>query len=392
MPTIADIHRMNAFSVVRAIHAAEVRTRRQLAADTGLSISTVATICTSLLSHGILRETGVDKPAIGRPTVQLALNPDHGVFLGVDLAETYVRVETLDAALDPVSSTSRDIDPHRTSPADVIAQINEAITAEHDRHAAEKLLGMGVAVPGQIDPTADSSFFAPTWGWSNIPLTEALSGIISAPFYLDNPLKSLVIAEIWSNPDMGAKDFAVINLGTGVGADYAIQGRIHRGVTNSAGEWGHTVLVADGRLCRCGSRGCVEAYIGAPGILQTLRERHPNSPIIHDDDQTASMNSLGQAAARNDAAALDVIARTARYFGMAIASMINFLNPSDIVITGWVADLIGKPLLSQAKPCIAAHALSVPLNAVSFQLQSTDNLVCLGSAAYAFERYLDTLD
>jgi predicted NBD/HSP70 family sugar kinase len=391
MRTVADLHQANAFSVIRAIHASGVRTRRELARDTGLSFTTVASICGNLIQQGVVKEAGLQRSPIGRPTATLLLNPDHGVFIGVDVAETYVLVETLDASLGPVTATRRDIDPHKAAPREVLARVREAVLAEHARHDERRLLGVGLSVPGQINQATGESVFAPYWGWRNIPVLDMLAPGVPAPLYLDNPLKALVVSQVWTHPERSQDDFAVINLGTGVGAAFAIEGRVHRGSTNTAGEWGHTVLIADGRACRCGSRGCLEAYIGAPGILQTLREAHPESELLHSDDQAATLDALSLAAARGDAAASDVLERTAHFFGTAVASMINFLNPSRIIVTGWVADKIGADLVQLASPHIKAHALAVPLMSTILETQPTGNSVCLGSAAQAFEGYLDSL-
>src|SRR5579859_2159126 len=92
-------------------------------------------------------------------------------------------------------------------------------------------------------------------------------------------------------------------LGTGVGAGIITGGTLYRGSSNSAGEWGHTTVQIEGRLCHCGSRGCIETYIGAPGIIQTLREIAPESPLLHDDD-TKTLRALHSAAERSDPVAL----------------------------------------------------------------------------------------
>ncbi|MDR1431202.1 MAG: ROK family protein [Propionibacteriaceae bacterium] len=393
MQTVADIHSFNTFAVARAIHAAGVCTRRELVEATGLSFSTVATICGKLIANQVLVEVGRAAPTVGRPTTKLALNPSHGVFLGVDIAETYVHVETLDLALDTVSHTRRETQPSVNSPEEVLLEVNAAIAEEQGRHPGHRLLGVGVAAPGQVDQAGGLSLFAPNWGWHDVPLIDMLAPSVSAPLYLDNPLKSLVLAEIWANPERCSQDFAVVNLGTGVGAAFAIEGKVHRGSTNSAGEWGHTVLFGDGRACRCGSRGCVEAYVGAPGIIQTLREADPGSHLLRGDDQTATINALrAAAAAKNDPTALEVIALTGHYLGMALASIVNFLNPSIIVVTGWVARQLGPVLIDQAQPDINSHSLAVPLGAVRIEQPGANgNAVCRGVAAQAFEGYLKSL-
>lgn len=392
MRSAAEIRRANAFDVIRSLHAVGVASRRQLAESTGLSFQTVATICSELLESGVLSEVSRARGLTGRPTTQLALNPRHGRLVGVDLAETYVHVETLTAALEPVTATELPIDYHRRSPRHVVDQVRAAILQEVSRSPEVPLLGVGISAPGQVDQEGGTSVFAPNWDWHNVPLLKMLTGVVDAPLYLDNPLKALVLAELWTHPQRGAQDFVIVNLGTGVGLGAALGGRILRGRTNSAGEWGHTVIVAGGRQCRCGSRGCVESYVGAGGILQTLRELAPDSPVLHGDDQTLTIAALADAVAAGDLGACQAVERTAYYLGIALAGIVNILNPEVIVLGGWVARELGDVLLEAARPHVSAHALAVPLLAAAFEVERPrGNSVSLGAAANALEGYLRSI-
>jgi predicted NBD/HSP70 family sugar kinase len=392
MRTAADIRRSNSFAIVRSLHASSGSSRRELADVTGLSFTTVAAICAELLERGVIAELSRERAAAGRPTTKLSLNADHGVLLGVDIAETYVHVETFDTALEPLSSSELEIGLHQRRPREVAARVRKAIAEERGRHPGRALLGVGISAPGQVDQVGGTSVFAPNWDWHNVPLLEMLADAVDAPLFLDNPLKSLAIAELWSHPDRRSQNFVVLNLGTGVGAGIAIDGKVFRGTTNSAGEWGHMVVIADGRACRCGSRGCVETYVGAPGILQTLREAHPESSLLRGDDQTATIAAIASGARSGDAVALDVIERTAHFLGIAIASVVNLLNPDVVIVGGWVARELGAELLESARPHIKTHALAIPMMASAIEVQHPrGNSVSLGAAAFALEGYLDSI-
>jgi predicted NBD/HSP70 family sugar kinase len=184
----------------------------------------------------------------------------------------------------------------------------------------------------------------------------------------------------------------VVNLGTGVGAGLALGGGLHRGVSNSAGEWGHTTLVLDGRLCHCGNHGCVETYVGAPGIMQNLRELSPRSPLLHPEDQTATIEALARAAAAGDPVALKAVRDTARYLGAGISDLINLLNPEVVVLSSWVAARLGEPLLEEVRRAVARHALRRPLAATEIVLSPipTDP-VSLGAATFALEGTLQSV-
>jgi predicted NBD/HSP70 family sugar kinase len=160
-------------------------------------------------------------------------------------------------------------------------------------------------------------------------------------------------------------------------------------VTNGAGEWGHTTLVLDGRPCHCGARGCVEAYVGAPGIIETMREIEPDSPLIL-EDQTASIDALARGLAAGDAVALETLRRTAHYLGAAVATLVNLLNPQIVVLGSWVAARLGPPLLDAVHADMAEHALAHLLADTEIVPSPiASNPVSLGAATLALEGALD---
>jgi predicted NBD/HSP70 family sugar kinase len=235
------------------------------------------------------------------------------------------------------------------------------------------------------------SVFAPNWGWRDVPLQALLAEYVDLPLHLDNPLKASTIAELWFGAGRSRDNVVVVTLGTGVGAGIAVGGSLYRGATNSAGEWGHTTLVLDGRPCHCGARGCVEAYVGAPGIMQHLRELDPRSPLLHTDRQTATIDALAGALRTGDPVAEQTVAETARYLGAGVACLINLLNPDVIVLSGWVAAKLGKPLLDGIRGVLARHSLQRPLGAVDIELcPLASNPVSLGAATFALEAVLAT--
>jgi predicted NBD/HSP70 family sugar kinase len=251
---------------------------------------------------------------------------------------------------------------------------------------ADRVLGVGVSMPGMVDREGGVSVFAPNWDWHDVPLLSLLAEHIPYPLYLDNPLRACTVAELWFGAARGCDDVVVVNLGTGVGAGIALGGALHRGVTNSAGEWGHTTLVLDGRLCHCGNHGCVETYVGAPGIMQNLRELAPESSLLHPDDQTATIDALARGVTAGDPVAVKVVRDTARYLGAAVADLVNLLNPEVIVLSSWVARRLGQPLLDEVREAVARHALRRPLESTEIVLcPIASNPVSLGAATFALE-------
>jgi predicted NBD/HSP70 family sugar kinase len=392
--TSRDIRVANRFEVLRHIVAARGESRsvsrQQIATDTGLSLATAANLVGELLDLGLLVEVGYQDSNGGRPRALVSINPDGGRLVGIDVAETYVHVEVFDPALTVLASVEEELHPEENRPEQVVRHIVSSFRSIDVDPAT--VLGVGVSVPGQVDTAGGVSVFAPNWNWHDVPLRTLLANELNLPLYLDNPLRACLVAELWFGAGRGRQDVVVVNLGTGVGAGLAFGGELYRGATNSAGEWGHTTLVVDGRLCHCGSRGCVETYVGAPGIMQNLRDMAPTSPMLHPDDQTATIAALARGVADGDPVAVKVVTETARYLGVAVADLINLVNPEVIVLSSWVAAQLGDPLLTEVRTVADRHALGRPRAATDITLSAlVGNPVSLGAATFALKRHLTSL-
>ncbi|MGW4655517.1 ROK family protein [Streptomyces sp. NPDC004279] len=386
--TSRDIRTANRYEVLRQIIARSPTSRQELAATTGLSLATVATLVGELLDLGMLTEVGFEDSAGGRPRGLIAVNPSGGALIGVDIAETYVRVELFDLALGMLARAGEEMEPGGKRPEQVAAHVAAAVGTVVSRAGvgSDRVLGVGVSVPGQVDRDRDICVYAANWDWHDVPLLGLLARHIVHPLYLDNPLRACTIAELWFGAARGRGDAVVVNLGTGVGAGLALGGGLHRGVSNSAGEWGHTTLVLDGRPCHCGNRGCVETYVGAPGIMTNLRELSPHSPLLHPEDQTATIEALAHGVTAGDPVALEVLRTTARYLGAGIADLVNLLNPEVVVLSSWVAAALGAPLLNEVRAAVGRHALSRPFAVTEIVLSPVQtDPVCLGAATFALE-------
>ncbi|MCX4553839.1 MULTISPECIES: ROK family transcriptional regulator [unclassified Streptomyces] len=386
--TSRDIRTANRHAVLRQIIAHSPASRQELTAATGLSLATVATLVGELVEFGLLTDVGFEESAGGRPRGLVAVDPARGALIGVDVAETYVHAEIFDLSLTVLARADTGLRPGETEPERVVAHIAAAVASVVERSGVDpaRVLGAGISMPGQVDREAGSSVYAVNWGWHDVPLLSLLAERLPYPLYLDNPLHASTVAELWFGAARGRSDAVVVNLGTGVGAGIAVGGSLHRGVTNTAGEWGHTTLVLDGRLCHCGNRGCIEAYVGAPGIMRHLRELAPSGPLLHPDDQTATIGALGAALADGDPVAVQVVRETARCLGAALADLVGLLNPEVIVLSSWVAAALGEPLLDEVRTAVSRRAPARPLAATEIVLSPipTDP-VSLGAATFALE-------
>ncbi|MGY5114627.1 ROK family protein [Streptomyces sp. 900105755] len=386
--TSRDIRTANRYEVLRQIVARSPTSRQTLAAATGLSVATVATLVGELLDLRMITEDGFEDSAGGRPRGLVAVNSAGGALIGVDMAETYVRVELFDLGLNVLARAVEETRPGESRPEQAVGQVATAVGSVVAQAGVEgaPVLGVGVSVPGQVDRATGIAEYAPNWHWHDVPLLGLLAEHIAYPLHLDNPLRASAVAELWFGAARGREDAVVVNLGTGVGAGLVLGGGLYRGVSNSAGEWGHTTLVLDGRLCHCGNRGCVETYVGAPGIMLNLRELSPHSALLHPEDQTATVDALADGMAAGDPVAAKVVRDTARYLGAGIADLVNLYNPEVVVLSSWVARKLGTPLLDEVREAVRRHALRRPFAATEIVLSPVPtDPVCLGAATFALE-------
>ncbi|WP_335985580.1 ROK family transcriptional regulator [Glycomyces sp. MUSA5-2] len=331
--TSRDIRSESRLIVVRALLAAGETTRNELAEATGLSPATVSTVVGDLLKYGIAAETGLIGNGIGRPTTGLRFNADRGRVAGVYVEDKYLEATVFDAALGRLATVNASAETPVEEADDVIDWIVRILDTALERAGAERgdLLGVGVLLPGGMQRPVKS---APTPGgiWLHL---DRLRDRLGLPVVVDNPLKAIATAELWLGAGRRSGNIVTVSLGYGVGAGIVQDGAVVRGATDSAGEWGHSLLVFDGRLCQCGRKGCVEAYIGALGMRQTVAELDPGHPLLDGPDGYVFLHAFTDAAEAGDPVAVAALDRTAHYLGAALTDLVAVLNPEVIALTGW---------------------------------------------------------
>jgi predicted NBD/HSP70 family sugar kinase len=184
--------------------------------------------------------------------------------------------------------------------------------------------------------------------------------------------------------------FAAVLIGTGVGAGIVADGKLYRGATNSAGEWGHTKIALDGRACRCGSSGCLEAYVGAPALLARWRELDPaGAPTVDRAEEEAIEALVAAATEAGSPVARQILDETTRCLAAGLANLINLCNPQRIALGGWVGTRVGPAILPELRAATERLALQPPFHAVTIDLgRLGHDAVALGAATLALESFL----
>jgi predicted NBD/HSP70 family sugar kinase len=383
--TVRDLRRDNRSVLLSSLYFDQPRSRHDLSEATGLSPASVSNVVRELIDEGIVAEAGSVDSDGGRPRVLLQINPDYGYVIGVDVGETRVQVELFDLMMTERAKADYPLDP-REHGADVIV---EAILAGLDAVIASggvrssAVLGVGVGVSGIVENGPEVLVHGQTFGWDSVPLERLLRSGTSLPLHIDNGAKTMGQAELWFGAGRGAQHAVVCLIGSGVGASILTNGNTHRGSTSRAAEWGHTTVVVGGRVCRCGSRGCLEAYVGAEAILD--RYGHP----LPGDDEESALAALIDLAATS-AEAKQVLDETAVYVGAGIADLINLINPERIILGGWAGLLLGERMLPAIREAARQHSLRHPFAGTSIELGLLGpDAVGLGAATLPIEHFLN---
>lgn len=402
--TVRDLRRGNRSALLRHLYFEGPLSRQELGRDSGLSAGSISNVVGDLIADGLVEEAGSVDSDGGRPRILLRVAAGFGCVVGVDVGETRVRVELFDLALTelaaadlPLSDSGHDVDHVVRLILDGLsAVVRDAGISESD------VLGVGVGVPGIVEQGDCASTPGPaggsgvdlgsgegivvhgqTIGWNAVPFGRLLRAGTDLPLYIDNGAKTLGQAEMWFGAGRGASSAVIALLGSGVGACVVADGKPYRGATSSAGEWGHTTLQVGGRRCRCGSRGCLEAYVGAEALL----ERWGWAP--EGQSEEAGLTAL-LAAADEDASAAALLAETAEYLGAGIADLINLFNPERILIGGWAGLMIGPRLLPAVREAAVAYALHHPCAQTSIEMgRLGPDAVTVGAATLPLARLLD---
>ncbi|MFI6243515.1 ROK family protein [Micromonospora sp. NPDC050795] len=363
-------------------------TRQDLVRSTGLSQPAVSNVVADMIDEGLVAEAGAAESDGGRPSMLLRIAPRFAFVIGVDVGETRVRVELFDFAMTLLASIEYPLDPARTEPDLVAGHVLAGIDAVTGRAGVTPgdVLGVGIGVSGVVEQGAEAVVHAQALGWDRVPLERLIGAGTDLPLHIDNGAKTLGQAEMWFGAGRGARHAVFALVGSGVGASVVTNGATYRGASSSAGEWGHTTLVYGGRVCRCGARGCLEAYVGAEAIIDRYREARRGRQVPGEDEE--SQIAALVAAAETSATARRVLEDTAGYLGAGVANLINLFNPERVVLGGWAAMALGD-LLPAVREAAGRQALRQPYEQASIELCRLGvDAVALGAATLPIARFL----
>ena len=385
--TMLDLRRENRAAVLWSLYFSRPTSRQDLSAATGLSTTSVTNVVRELIDDGIAIEVGSEESDGGRPRMLLDINPNYRYVIGVDVGETRIRVELFDLSMTPRAKAEYPLNPAEHDVDTVVRGIVSGLNAVLTDGGVDPgaILGVGIGVPGIVEQGPEVLVHGQTFGWDAVPVERLVRAHTDLPLRFENCAKNMGQAELWFGAARGAENAVVVLVGSGVGASLISGGTTCQEATSSATEWGHTTIVADGRRCRCGSFGCLEAYVGAEAILDRCGKP---AGVAADDEE--SMLAAHIAGSRSSSTAGTVLAEAADYLGVGIGNMINLFNPERVILGGWAGLLLGGRLLPEIRESARRNALRHPFGGASIELgQLGQEAVALGAATLPIEEFLD---
>ncbi len=288
---------------------------------------------------------------------------DADLAIGVDLGGTKILAALVAKDGGTVMTTRRETDVDGGFDA-VVGQIADAAGECREAASGSAVAAMGIGVAGQVSADSGVVVRAPNLFWEDVPLRAELEEALSLPVTVLNDVRAAAWGEWRHGAGEGRQDIAVVFVGTGLGGGVVSGGRMVTGCTNTAGELGHTTVVAGGRECRCGNRGCLEAYAGGWGIAERAREAVEGDPdagarllerVGAMEDITAE--TVHEARAANDPLATRLVDETADYLSAGMVSVVNAFNPCRLVLGGGIVE--HAPLyVDRVRDHVRAYALA----------------------------------
>lgn len=381
------------------LRAHPITTRTELVRRSGLSKATVSDAIAALMALGLLKETGKLQPGRGRSQVVLEFQAQTRLVLGAHYTEHACRVVLADLLASPVAQAER---PLRSTDPDAFVEAVVECVNELIPRADAPIVGLGAGTPGLIDATRHEVVISVPQQWFHVPLGAMLEERLGLPVVMANRAKAAALGEYWQGrqgqqttstaTSRHPSSLFYAYLGSGIVSGLVNDGSLYLGSGGAAGELGHLTVLPDGPLCGCGNRGCLYTLASESAILRQVKAKAREAGMLdpRTDTLAASLPMLDIAmvveeAKRGNPIVLEVLTDVASWLGIALAGVINLMNPSHVVIGGPIT-AIGAPFMDALREEIRRRALWDSLQGVSIEASSLgDDAGPIGAAAL----YLD---
>lgn len=322
------VKQMNKAIVLETIKQQYPLSRAQVSVQTGLNKATVSSLVLELIDEHMVNEMGPGHSTRGRKPVMLLFHKRAGYAIGIDIGVHYILSVLTDLEGNKMEEccTLHDNSALQATIEIIHEHIDQLKAHTTDSHYG--VVGIALAIPGIIDQDG-RIIFAPNLGWHNVDLTEPLQKKYNHPIMIDNEANAGALAEKEYGAAQECSSMIYVSAGIGIGVGILLNKHLYKGFAGFAGEFGHTMIQANGKKCSCGSRGCWELYASEQSLLELAQQQldHLSKP-----GQPIELNQLIDSAQEEDADVIGIFQQVGHYLGLGIANLLNTFNPEAIII------------------------------------------------------------
>lgn len=359
-----------------------------MAQQTGISRATVTTITAELLQKGLIEE--IAKPEAegesrrGRPRVDLRIRGKAHLVAGVQISHRKLSLVLLDFEGRHVATHESDLPQDTLSCADMADALANSVKdlAHRANKSVTDVSGVGVGIAGIVQAAEGFVYWSPSLQERNIEFGAVLTQRLGQPVFIDNDANLVALAEKTFGLGQAYSDFIVVTIESGVGMGLIIGGELYRGTRGCGAEFGHIKVHLDGALCRCGQRGCLEAYVADYAMLREAMTVPGDDPT---DDPSSRIEALLGSARNGDPTAKSIVDRAGRMFALGLANLVNIFDPELVILAGEqmrLDHLYDEAVIASARKSIVQIDKAPP----DFVVHRWDNLMwARGAAAYALD-------
>lgn len=332
------------------------------------------------MEGGFLSEAGRGDSTGGRRPTLLSLRPDFGRLVGVHLGTFNVRIALTDFQGNLIAYV-KDRSHAAEGPEAALRHLTELIDRmlEGQGLTPADLNGIGIGISGVLERRTGTTLYWPKLPrWINVPVKTTLEERYKTQVALEDTSRTRALAEFWFGGCNNAKHFIFIAIGAGTGAALFLNGSLYFGVGGFAGEFGHISVAANGPICSCGNRGCLETLVSASVLLR--KARHALSigasetllRIAQGNSQNVTLEMLAQATREGDRFTRRMLSEMGAYLGQGIVGLVNLLNPELIVLGGGVASAVGELILPEVERVVRESAMIQSVNQVQLRISTLE--------------------
>ena len=311
--------------------------RMDVARTLNISPGSVTTITSDLIARGLLQEVEDSQrgPNRGRPPIALRVAPLSRFVVGMKLSDERHTAVLLDLAGNVVAGAHQTSAALRQSTHEILAEVSTLMgkLLQKAGRVTADISAVGIGLPGLVDACTGIVRWSPVMTETDMPLRDQLSASLGLPVSLDNDTNLLTLAELWFGAGRGISNFAVVTIERGVGMGLVLNNRLFRGALGPGMELGHTKVQLDGALCRCGQRGCLEAYVADYALIREAGTALDRDPRM-DSSAVTMIETLYQEANAGNEAALAIFSRAGRFLSVGLANIVQLFDPERIILSG----------------------------------------------------------